>query len=662
MAKNTAKDVIDMVDKNAVNKHDMALIPKLLPYLCPEHIPISFIYGGKNIHGIPSDYNPIIKREIIDANITRTTITGRGAEIEIRVEYTEYRDFPVTEWVAYFTNISEVNSPILSDIKVIDAEFKGSEAIFMHGNGDNCQPTGYEFTNEPVTKPIKIYPVDGTPCNGASPFMRLTFSDYAVSIGIGWPAMWEAVVYPIEGGVRFTAGQKRTHMYLKPNETIRTPRVNFLGYTGSEERGRNLWRRWYFKHILPREYGQPLPPKLVLHTWMVDGKPEFTGATEANQISGIDDYINAGYKPDIWWIDAGWYPCDFDWPHTGTWIHNNKHFPNGLDPVGEKCDENDIQLLLWFEPERIRKGTELDTEHPEWALKRNENDDGDRLLNLGDPECCEWIIDRVDSLIKRYHVRIYRQDFNFSPLPIWEANEAPDRIGAMENAHVQGYLHYWDELIFRNPNLWIDSCASGGRRNEMETLRRAVPLHYTDVGYGNHPIKQKQHRLMFEWIPYFRAHTMNWDNGKGSYENGGMPVDLFAYHCALTPSVTSMIEHDDTAERFEIGKRFDPIWRRAADIMLRGDYYPLTECNKNPSEWYAMQFNDPVRKVGFIQAIRNVAVEEETIKLRPVLDAESYHFENPETGENMTKSACELNEGFTVTIPKRSGIIWFYTY
>lgn len=652
-----------MFDLNAVNKHDMALIPKLLSYSCPSCVPISFKYGGREIHGISSEFNPAVKREFIDTNITRTIITGCDkAGLKICAEYTEYRDFPVTEWIAYFTNTSGKNSLILSDIKIIDAVFKGDNAIFTYGNGDNCQPSGYEFTVEPVNAPKSIFPVDGTPCNGASPFMRLTFNDYGINIGIGWPAMWEAGVAPTEDGVMFYAGQKRTNMYLKPNETIRTPRIDFMGFTGGEDRGRNLWRRWYLRHILPREFGQPIPPKLCLHTWMVDGKPEFTGATEANQISGIDDYINAGYKPDIWWIDAGWYPCNFDWPHTGTWIHNDKHFPNGLDPVGKKCDENDIQLLLWFEPERIRKGTELDINHPEWALKRSENDDGDRLLDLGNHECCEWIINRVDSLIKRYHVRIYRQDFNFAPLPIWEANETPDRIGAMENAHVQGYLHYWDELMFRNPNLWIDSCASGGRRNEMETLRRAVPLHYTDVGYGNHPIKQKQHRMMFEWIPYFRAHTMNWDNGEGGYENGGRPVDLFAYHCALTPSVTSMVEHDDTEEHFELGRRFDPIWRRAADIMLNGDYYPLTECNKNPTEWYAMQFNDPIRRVGFIQTIRNIAVHEDTITLKPILGAASYEFENPETGERRTVTDIELKEGFDVSIPKRSGIIWFYKY
>ena len=75
-------------------------------------------------------------------------------------------------------------------------------------------------------------------------------------------------------------------------------------------------------------------------------------------------------------------------------------------------------------------------------------------------------------------------------LPIWIRNEAEDRIGAIENLHVQGYLKFWDELILRNPGLWIDSCASGGRRNDLETMRRAVPLHYTDMGYGEHQLSR----------------------------------------------------------------------------------------------------------------------------------------------------------------------------
>lgn len=647
---------------NAVGRADMALMSRLPVYTHPEDVPLTFVYGGRRTGGIGRAFRPETRRELIDANISRTTIVGRDeAGLEIRAECTEYRDFPAVEWVVYFTNTARRDTPVLSDI-LIGTTFEGTDPRFTRGNGDNCQPSGYETVTEALSAPVTLFPTDGTPCNGASPFMRLTFDGYGINIGIGWPAMWQACAAPAEDGAAFEVGQKRCNMYLKPGETIRTPRVSCLAFAGDAGRGRNMWRRWYMAHILPREHGRPLPPKLCLHTFMAAGKPEFTGADEVNQLTAIDDYLSAGYKPDIWWIDAGWYPCDFDWPATGTWTHNTKHFPRGLDPIGQKCDENDIQLLLWFEPERIRRGTELDTVHPEWALKRSEDDEGDRLLDLGNPECREWITNRVDALIKRYHVRVYRQDFNFAPLPVWEANEAEDRVGAMENAHVQGYLRFWDELIFRNPNLWIDSCASGGRRNEMETLRRAVPLHYTDVGYGHHPIKQKQHRYMFEWIPYFRAHTMNWDNDEGGYENGGKPVDLFAYHCALTPAVTSMVEHDAGPEIFAMARKFDPIWRRAADIMLSGDYYPLTECRRDPADWYAMQFDDPVRRLGFIQAVRNVAAPEESVTLSPRLDARLYKFENPETGERMSMTGDELREGFKISVPLRSGVIWFYEY
>lgn len=102
-----------------------------------------------------------------------------------------------------------------------------------------------------------------------------------------------------------------------------------------------------------------------MHVFNADGFPEFTGATEENQLRGIRSYIKEGVKPDIWWIDAGWYVCgNHEWPLIGTWEVNKANFPNGLAPIGEECKKNDIQLLLWFEPERVVAGTWLDQNHP----------------------------------------------------------------------------------------------------------------------------------------------------------------------------------------------------------------------------------------------------------------------------------------------------------
>lgn len=258
-----------MEDFNKVTKADMGLIPKLFSFTCPDEIPLQFAYGGKQIKGIPGEFRPKVSRRILDCNLVQTLITGEDEKgLEIRAEYLEYRDFPVTELVCYFTNNGKSNTEILSRIQIA-GKLNGTKPVFTHGNGDTCNPEGYEFFSDMISQKITLSPSDGTSCNGAFPYMRLMFEEYGINIAIGWPARWEVSVSPEESGVVFAAGQQRLNTYLKPGETIRTPRINLMGFTGGESKGRNMWRRWYFKHILPRENGSPLSPNLCLHTWMI---------------------------------------------------------------------------------------------------------------------------------------------------------------------------------------------------------------------------------------------------------------------------------------------------------------------------------------------------------------------------------------------------------
>ena len=465
-------------------------------------LPIRFVYNGREYRGMP-EYSRV-SHELTDGNIMRAEFTAvLEAGLEVRLTYTEYRDFPVREWAASFTNTGSADTPVLEQA-VLGGPLDGKLSSFVWSNGDTCREDGYEWFTETFAdkNALTIGPTDGTSCNGAAPYMQLHMEDYSLRIGIGWPAMWTAAAAKCEcGGGCYTVGQKRCHMVIRPGESMRTPRLTVLAYVGDEDHGRNLWRRWYLAHILPREHGEGLKPYLCMHNFMAEGKPEFTGATEENQCSALKRYLENGVHPDIWWVDAGWYPCDYNWPFIGTWIPDEKRFPDGLAPIGRMCGENGIRFLLWFEPERVVTGTWLHRNHPEWLLSvydENGSLRGNHLLNLADRDAWTWLVNHVDSLIKESHVHVYRQDFNFAPLQYWIAAEGEDRVGALENLHVQGYLAYWDELILRNPGLWIDSCASGGRRNDLDTMRRAVPLHYTDVGYGNHPVKQKQHRTLFE--------------------------------------------------------------------------------------------------------------------------------------------------------------------
>ena len=103
-----------------------------------------------------------------------------------------------------------------------------------------------------------------------------------------------------------------------------------------------------------------------------------------------------------------------------------------------------------------------------------------------------------------------------------------------------GYLAYWDELRRRHPNMLIDSCASGGRRNDLETMRRAVPLWRSDYAYE--PIG---HQCMTYgislWLPYpWHRHS---GQLRAPYYGGGLTaIEPYAFWSNAAPSLGGRID------------------------------------------------------------------------------------------------------------------------
>lgn len=110
------------------------------------------------------------------------------------MEYIEYKDFPVTEWVAYFENTSQEKSKILSDFRIGCGVVKTDDDVALtYSNGDNGNNTGYEFFEDDLKKPFVLHPNDtGCSCAGASPFMRLHGSTGGINIAVGWTGTWIA--------------------------------------------------------------------------------------------------------------------------------------------------------------------------------------------------------------------------------------------------------------------------------------------------------------------------------------------------------------------------------------------------------------------------------------------------------------------------------------
>lgn len=630
------------------------------------HLPISFVLDGKTIHGIPAEWNPVSQRRRIDANIAETRFEGKdpNSGLQVRVECTEYLDYPVVEWIAWFTNHGIENTPVLSDILAMTGSFQGAEPSLVHCNGDSYKIEGYTPQESPLTpgETLAFAPNGGRSSDGAFPYYRILFEDGGISLAIGWPAQWSAMFTGVADGVQVQAGQQKTHLKLQAGESIRTPRMTALFWNGDESKGINLWRRWYLAHILPRPNGQSLQPQLVCAA--TDEGEEFTTASEENQIRYMDDFRKQGIDFDLWWIDAGWYICYNEehvrrWPVTGTWVADPERFPNGFKPISDHAAQLGADLLLWFEPERVRPNTQLDREHPEWLLKVPEVEN--RLLYLGNPESRQWLTDHICKIIQDGGITVYRQDHNFPPLEHWRQNEAEDRQGINENLHVQGYLQFWDDLLDRNPGLWIDSCSSGGRRNDLETMRRSVPLHYTDYGYGDHPVKLAFLRTLFGWIPYTKEFTLSWDIGaRDRWDN---QVDSYSYHCGIAPMLFASMDIRRQDYDFATARQMIGVWRQLADLILFGDYYPLTPFHRSDEGWCVRQFDSPEQNRGFVQGIRFPKSPDEsiTVHLHAILADAIYHFENPESGESQDIAGGVLmRSGFTFTLAPRSGAIWLY--
>ena len=102
--------------------------------------------------------------------------------------------------------------------------------------------------------------------------------------------------------------------------------------------------------------------------------------------------------------------------------------------------------------------------------------------SLGDPACFRWTLDRSLRTLRENRVEMYREDNNSDPALLWrrlDSLEGADRSGITECGCVDAHDRLWDEIIACTRSYsgcGFDSCASGGGGNDLESLRRGIPL------------------------------------------------------------------------------------------------------------------------------------------------------------------------------------------
>lgn len=609
-------------------------------------LPFSFRYNGRPSSDLLREWIVTRSSRGLDANRTELTLTYShpASPITVRAVAVEYHDFAAVEWTLYLRNTGSARSPLLEDIQALDTAFHrgaGGEFRLHHGLGSRTQPDDYrplETTLGPQAE-LQLASAGGRGSDGVLPYFNLEWPGRGVIVAVGWPGQWAARFTRGEGAsVRVRAGQELTHFRLDPGEEVRSPLIALVFYQGGWIDGQNQWRRWMVAHNLPRPGGALHPPQVAAgngrHTI------EMQEASEENQIRDLNRELDHGVPLDYWWMDAGWYPFTHGWPDTGSWEPDPQRFPHGFAPIAKVAHARGVKILVWFEPERVRAGTWLDLNHPEWLLRNGASTN--RLLDLGNTQARQWLTEHVSALRREQGIDLYRQDFNMEPLPYWRANDAPDRQGITEIKHITGYLAYWDELRRRFPAMTIDTCASGGRRNDLESLRRALPLWRSDEAYDPVAMQAISYGIAL-WIPY--------------YGTGVNSVEPYLFRSQMTPAIALGLDPGNYANGYTRLKALLAQWRSVSANYF-GDYYPLTPYSLDLTAWMAWQFNSPATGEGMVQAFRRPDSPFETarFKLRGLDPRAIYIAGDADAPSALELTGAELmDHGLPVTVTGSPG-------
>ena len=457
--------------------------------------------------------------------------------LEITLKQNKYEDYDASEWVVYYSYKGKGKSKNLSEI--YDGDFKINLPEHKHAfMGDRfiegepkivsmkgCVPGGKYRTDDEESatefsfhehyiwndrQKLEFSNLNGVPSNGMMPFFEINQGDKGAIVAIGWTGCWRAEFTKRNDGIEVKTGLKSAEFYLNEGETIRTSSVLVMEYSGKREDAFNKFRRLIKNNFSCRtRRGRKKNYLLANELW--------GGITSEEMIKRINEYKKYGIVFEQEWIDAGWYggskKCDDafegDWSFfTGDWYMNPRIHTKKMVDVKDACENAGMRMMLWIEPERIIEGTETSKAHPEYLLRANE-DNGEVsihcLMDLGNEDALNCVFETVCSFMDSLNVECLRQDFNFEPEKYWRVNEEEGRLGIREIKHVMGLYKFWDMLLEKYPDLLIDNCASGGRRIDIETLKRAIPFFRSDYQCEFNPnpdVTQTHGTNISRYLPY----------------------------------------------------------------------------------------------------------------------------------------------------------------
>jgi len=597
-------------------------------------IPLTFTYANVRYKGLKEGFEGIkvSSRAYCDRveHLLSARHTASGAEFRVFFTHWEQRDgFSLKAEI-----IAEKRTEIFSDV-MWEYSFAFPNAHLYGNYGDKASGSeiGYQpFEFALAEGKVRQENTGGRPTHSYFPYYRVGSAERGRMVVLSWQGRWFAELEQSGEEVIFRGGQAGLESYLEAGEVLSIPLMQVLLYNGDPV---NTWRRFFIDCLMSRPGGRLPEAKVSAYNGSCTGLNEQV----LRRIKGW--YDKNGIDYDVWWCDAGWgADGTSDRSDSGLWIYganlevNRAAFPDGLAWLGRELKRENRELMLWFEAEVVRT-PEARMEQfynyykefkPKWFLG---NDGKDwmglwlewRLMDLGNPELLAFVRQRIFDVMDTAGVTIFRIDFNIDPAPLWDKNDAEGRRGMTENKYCRGYLTLMRDIKKRY-GCFMDSCASGGGRNDLETACMMNPLQYSDY-VDNRPDDGDGFVFMqmnlWQWLPYTRNAL-----------NAGEFGDDYLMRAKFSPMVTLAIAEDrlDGEDPQRI-KEITALWRRVFKYMY-GEFYPLlgAKSEKDANKGYELYCPDKKEGVAVVFTMGGrVELELKGVTEPEVTDADGKSFE-----------------------------------
>lgn len=607
----------------------------------------SFLYGGKSYS------------ELKDCPIKASVVSK------------EYNEFDAVEWHVEYENTSGNSSEILSSIKDCDVLLElphykresptlriteeAPKVMWMQGN---LEGEAYSFDDERSAQEFSThidylfeigmrksyFNNEGRSSDEIMPYFEVACKGCGYMIAIGWTGSWLAEFSRESEGIRFKAGLKNAEFYMNPGEKIRTASILIVKYMDGEDQY-NKFRDVMLKYYTPQIPSKNHPGLLSTLLW---------GSLSSDEmVNRINRYKANGAKFEEYWVDAAWNGrfaasqnnFDTTWAdEIGDWEAKKDCHPDNFKNVVDAAHDAGAGFLLWFEIEHATAVTPIFSEHPEYFIQ---NGDRYMLLDLGNEEAWNYAFNTLSTRFREYNVTCYRQDFNMPCDGPWEFADKEGRRGITEIYHISGLYRLYDALLAEFPHLYIDNCASGGRRMDFEMVKRSVHLYRTDYQCVFNPdpdVTNTHHTNISKFLPVTGCSTKR-------------KTDIYAARSTYSSSwgfsaygtIIQSISDDEIKWLADIIEEYKSIRK-----YFVCHFHSFGSDKYDKSSWVIWQYHDSKNDEGIVMAFRREKSPNDSARITLKELSGNYKFYNVDTKETFENGA-----DFTIKLPNQYSCVLF---